>query len=388
MAPLIARRASIRFALAAFVGALAGGAVGLMIAWLAAGNGSYTAVAENLNAPRGLRPLSNGGLLIAEGGGRILELAPNREIRTIVDLLPSAHGYLEGGEYTSGPSAAAFSDGAYYFIVGEFRDKGFREAYRYIPGGVPERLTGQDPTGLRPPNELTNPYDFVFDSNGDLLISDAGLNAVLRVTRSGDLRKYADIPPLPDAAPPGLDSVPTGVARGPDRALYVGTLSGYPYPTGGASVYRLEDANGDGDAMDAGETSVYASGFTAVTDIAFDADGSLLATEFSSDLRRLVDEFGYERSADLPGRLVRWRGGAQPMEVVADGLDSPTAVAVGADGEIYVSEEFAGRVIRITNAPPSGRDALWPLVGALCGSVAATVAAYALRRRALAVGQR
>ena len=87
----------------------------------------------------------------------------------------------------------------------------------------------------------------------------------------------------------------------------------------------------------------------------------MLATEFSSDLRRLVDEFGYERSADLPGRLVRWRGGAQPMEVVADGLDSPTAVAVGADGEIYVSEEFAGRVIRITNVRPPGamRSGRW-----------------------------
>ena len=380
MAPLIARRSSVRFALAMFAGALAGGAIGLMIAWATAGGGSYSAVAENLNAPRGLRPLPNGGLLIAEGGGRILELAPNRELRTVVDLLPSARGYLEGGEYTAGPSAAALLNGVYYFIVGEFRDKGFREAYRYVPGGVPERLTGQDPTGLRPPNELTNPYDFDFDSNEDLLISDSGLNAVLRVTRSGDLRKYADIPPLPDSDPPGLDSVPTGVARGPDGALYVGTLSGYPYPPGGASIRRLEDVNGDGDAMDAGETTVYATGFTAVTDVAFDADGSLLATEFSSDLRRLVDELGYERSADLPGRLVRWRGAAQPMEVVADGLDSPTAVAVGADGGIYVSEEFAGRVVRIGSASPAGSGALWPLIGALAGAVAA-VAASALRRR-------
>ena len=105
--------------------------------------------------------------------------------------------------------------------------------------------------------------------------------------------------------------------------------------------------------------------------------------EFSSDLRRMVDEFGYERSAYLSGRLVRWRGGAQPMEVVADGLDSPTAVAVGADGEIYVSKEFAGRVVRITNAPPAGRDMRWSLGGTLVGGAAAAVAvaAYALRRR-------
>ena len=52
-------------------------------------------------------------------------------------------------------------------------------------------------------------------------------------------------------------------------------------------------------------------------------------------------------------------------------------VAVSADGGIYVSEQFAGRVIRIGDAPPAGRDARYPLVGALSGAAAA----YALRRR-------
>ena len=42
------------------------------------------------------------------------------------------------------------------------------------------------------------------------------------------------------------------------------------------------------------------------------------------------------------------------MEVVADGLDSPTAVAVDADGGVYVSEEFAGRVLRVGGASPGG----------------------------------
>ena len=49
-----------------------------------------------------------------------------------------------------------------------------------------------------------------------------------------------------------------------------------------------------------------------------------------------------ERAADFPGRLVRWRGGGEPVEVVADGLDSPTAVAVSADGGVYVSDGVDG----------------------------------------------
>ena len=47
--------------------------------------------------------------------------------------------------------------------------------------------------------------------------------------------------------------------------------------------------------------------FTAVTDVAFDIDGSLLVTEFSNDLATLND-VGYARSGEFPGRLVRWRG--------------------------------------------------------------------------------
>ena len=63
------------------------------------------------------------------------------------------------------------------------------------------------------------------------------------------------------------------------------------------------------------------------------------------------------------------------MEVVADGLDSPTAVAVSADGGVYVSEEFAGRVLRVGGASPNGLDSRYPLVGAALGAAGAVVAA-------------
>lgn len=92
----------------------------------------------------------------------------------------------------------------------------------------------------------------------------------------------------------------------------------------------------------------------------------------------MVDEFGYERSADFPGRLVRWRGGGEPVEVVADGLDSPTAVAVRTDSGVYISEEFAGRVLRVEGVSSSGLDSRYPLVGAALGAAGA---AYAMGRQ-------
>lgn len=377
--PLIPRR-SAAFLLLAAMGALLGGAVGFFALTATSGDEGTRSAATGLIAPRGLHPLPDGALLIAEGGGRILRLDPDGELQAVADQLPTATSTLYGGMYTIGPSGVTYVDGAYYFVVGEFREKGFREAYRYEPGGRPERLTGQDPVGLEPPNFLTNPYDLTVDPDGSLLVSDSGINAVLRVNIDGEVSRYVDIAPLAGVASTALDSVPTGLTRGPDGALYVGILSGHPYPEGAARVYRLEDRNGDGDAMDEAETTVYADGFTAVTDVAFDTDGSLLVLEMSNDLATL-DGIGYARSAEYPGRLVRWRGEGQEPEVVADGLFSPTALAVGADGDVFVSEEFAGRVVRIGGKGAAVPAFLWPLIGAFIGLASIVVAGVVLVNR-------
>ena len=368
------------FLLLAVAAAFLGGAAGFIAQAVASGNGDDRhAVADGLVAPRGLHPLPDGALLIAEGGGRILRLDPGGNLQTVADQLPTATSTLYGGMYMIGPSGVTYADGTYYFVVGEFREKGFREAYRYEPGGRPERLTGQDPIGLEPPNLLTNPYDLAIEPDGSLLVSDSGINAVLRVNTDGEVSRYVDIAPLTGVASTALDSVPTGLTRGPDGALYVGILSGHPYPQGAARVYRLEDRNRDGDAMDEGETTVYADGFTAVTDVAFDADGSLLVIEMSNDLATL-DDLGYARSAEYPGRLVRWQGEGQALEVVADDLFSPTALAVSVDGETFISEEFAGRVVRIGQGGPALPAGLYPVLGALAGLFAVVAARVALRK--------
>ena len=368
------------FLLLAVMAASLGGAVGFIALAVMSGDEGVSPVVTGLTAPRGLHPLPEGVLLIAEGGGRILRLDPDGELQTVADQLPTATSTLYGGMYTIGPSGVTYADGTYYFVVGEFREKGFREAYRYEPGGRPERLTGQDPIGLEPPNLLTNPYDLAIEPDGSLLVSDSGINAVLRVNTDGKVSRYVDIAPLAGVASTDLDSVPTGLTRGPDGALYVGILSGHPYPQGAARAFRLEDRNGDGDAMDEGETTVYAEGFTAVTDVAFDTDGSLLVLEMSNDLATL-DDIGYARSDEYPGRLVRWQGEGQALEVVADGLFSPTALAVSADGDVFVSEEFAGRVVRVGAGRAPLSVFLWSLVGALIGlALVILVARLVLRR--------
>ena len=55
--------------------------------------------------------------------------------------------------------------------------------------------------------------------------------------------------------------MPTSVVKGPDGAYYVGQLTGFPFPPGGANVWRVKPGH---------DPEVFKGGFTNIIDIAFD----------------------------------------------------------------------------------------------------------------------
>lgn len=196
----------------------------------------------------------------------------------------------------------------------------------------------------------TNPYALLSVPGGEY-VADAGGNSLLH-TRMGGGPHTSVVAVFPDRlvpAPPFLglpagamipmQAVPTCVAEGPDGALYVGQLTGFPFPPGGANVYRI-----DGD----GPPTVYASGFTNIIDIAFGPHGELFVLEISRN--GLLSE-------DPAGGLFRVPpGGGPAMELPAAGLIAPGGIAVGPDGALYVSNygvfPGAGEVIRLAPPPP------------------------------------
>lgn len=317
----------------------------LAAAVTACGGPSDRVVVDGLASPRGLTALEDGRLLVAElGAGRLLIVDGDGGVTVHADLLPRLEDGPEGAP--SGVSAAVVDGDTTYYIVGEARAKGHREVYALRPGESPRGLTGQDVMGTGPTQPLLNPYDLALLASGDLLVSDAGANVVWRVTRDGDVSLYADTGPIPYVTSQGrgeAEPVPTGMTTGPDGAVYLATLTGAPFPAGGAKVFRILDRNGDGDALDPGETEVYAVGFTTPTDVAFLPDGSLLVTEYSTDMAALASK-GYARSGEHPGRLVRWERGRR--SIAMSGLVGPTSVTV-LDGVAYVSEEYGGRVVAV-----------------------------------------
>ncbi len=307
-------------------------------------------VVAGLNAPRGLTPLDDGGLLISEvRGGRLLDMSPRSGLTTIQDGLPATLGG-PGGQYPTGVSAAVLVEDVLYYVVGEHRGRPFSTLYRLVLGEEPEFLAGGVQLGGMPATHITNPYDLVPAQDGGFYVSDSGYNAVLYVSAAGEVSDYALFADRPNPLypesdiHPRIDVVPVGMAFGPGGALYVASFTGFPYPRGAANIFRLEDANDDGDAADEGEVTVFAEGFSVATDLAFDGEGGLLVTEFSEDMAAFGGVYDREHARAAPGRLLRWRDG--DSQVVSEGFVSPTAVAI-VEGRVFVSEEFAGRVSEV-----------------------------------------
>lgn len=193
----------------------------------------------------------------------------------------------------------------------------------------------------------TNPYG-ILALPGKRVVADAGANALNEVAANGGVSTLAVFPDRMVEAPPFLelppgteipmDAVPTSVAIGPDGHYYVGQLTGFPFPVGGANIYRIP-AQG-------GVPEVYAEGFTAIIDVAFGADGSLYVLEIAKN--GLLNAFIFN---DWTGALIRVTSNGTRTEIAAGALFAPGGVAVGSDGTLYVTNNGifsgSGQVLRI-----------------------------------------
>ena len=178
---------------------------------------------------------------------------------------------------------------------------------------------------------------------GRRIVADAGANDLLRVGPFGGISTLAVFPERlvpPPGAPPGtppsfpMDAVPTSVVVGPDGAFYVSQLTGFPFPVGGARIYRVEPGGG--------APEIYAEGFTNVTDLAFGRDGSLYVLEIATN--GLL-------SMDRTGALKRVAPDGSQETVVSEGLEAPTGLAISRHGKIYISNNGdlagEGEVVRV-----------------------------------------
>ena len=335
----------------------------------------------------------------ASGAVTKIVLSNNSKSR-VVQGLPSVGG--EGSEGSSGPTDVAVADDGTIYVVNSLgadpneRDQAgdpitqlgtvwkqgpsastpsqFADIAAFERDNDPDKNEPRDPSDTEPTTD-SNPYALTMKSDGTLLVADAGGNDVLGVNSSGTVSLVSALPfqmvdPPPflvcqpgqtqDCVPPGqqipMQPVPTSIEVVPSDlpaplgtdTVYIGQLTGFPFPAGGANIYTVNSNSDPHDNLD-----VAYDNLTNVIDTAIGPDGTVYALEFASD--GLLDP-----NAQPALIQIRPDGTRKALLNGADGdLVAPGGVAVGPDGMVYVTNcalcgAGAGTVIKVD--PTKARD--------------------------------
>lgn len=362
-------------------------------------NKSFEILAESLDNPKGLTFAPDGSLYITEAGtggdgpsipapsgqgnlhygrsGAICKIE-NGTVQRVLTGLPSVA--FPDGSGAAGPHDIKFdADGKAYLLIGYAANPAFRESLGDTTLGTIVTLSLSNSTWssiaditnceaikkiASKDNEVaSNPLSLYVDSN-KLVIVDAGANSLFSINTDGsNLELIAAIPeriltnpifpgaksqnfdrghvPAPGAypqAPPqvSIQSVPTDVVKGADGAYYVCEFSGFPFPEGEANIYKISAS---------GELEVFASGFTQLIDMTFDAEGNLYVLQH-------MNQSGWKGKPD--GALIKIApNGERTTLIEGNGLEMPSALTIGPDGAFYIINRGGrpgiGQVIRIEN---------------------------------------
>jgi len=321
-----------------------------------------------------------------------------------VENLPSV-GSADSQEGSSGPTDVAVADDGTIYVVNSLgadpnqRDQAgdpitqlgtvwkkgpndaapsqFADIAAFERDNDPDKNEPRDPSDTEPTTD-SNPYAMTMKSDGTLLVADAGANDVVAVDDTGTVSLVSALPfrmvdpppfivcqpgqdPSTGCVPPGqqipMQPVPTAVEVVPAALpapvgtdnVYIGQLTGFPFPVGGANVYTV---NGNSDPHD--NLDVAYQNLTNIIDTAIAPDGTVYVLEFASN--------GLLDPNPQPALIqIRTDGTRKALLNGSDGdLVAPGGVAVGPDGMVYVTNcalcgGTAGTVIQVD--PTKSRDA-------------------------------
>ncbi len=300
-------------------------------------------IASELRSPRQLFYDGEGTLYIAEAGlagdsqlqvdpenivnagltSRVSAVDAQGTYSVLVPGLPSIQ-VRPGDNGLRGAQAIYVTDDAYWVGIGETPVGLFglslfrrvleidRETWRI------NRMidTAAGAAALRQPDPeavSSDPVDLALSPDGLLYIADAGCNCVWTWRPSVGLLPFAtwDIDDNP---------VPTSIDFGPDGDVYVGFLSGFPFPTEGS---RIERWSPEGELVETFE------GLTLVTDVLVDDEGTIYAVEHAAG-------FGDQGFIPDSGRVVMVSSESGVIPII-EGLRTPYGLAQAPDGSLVVS---------------------------------------------------
>ena len=346
---------------AAAAGVLSCPLVGVGAPAFAAASGTVTQVASGLDNPRSLVFASDGRLYVADsgrGGSECPSQATGPEGQQCAGLTGAivrivngrAEVVVPGFVSVASPQGAAASGIAGLAAQGDALLAQIGLSSQQVPPGFSASLGGElrrtlghtvrvdvatqtvrlvaDPGGaafvwtnghksLNPDFPDANPYAVGLGPDGGALVIDAGANTVTSIARG-----TSTVRRLMPSFGTG-DAVPTCMAVGPDRALYIGTLGAGGNKPGAARIYRFAPG---------GPLTVWRTGFTTVTGCGFDRAGNFYATELQTA------GLNPGPNGDPKGALVKVTPGGTRTVLGVGSLFYPQGFALAPDGRsVYLS---------------------------------------------------
>jgi hypothetical protein len=315
-----------------------------------------TVFASGFNNPRGLKFGPDGYLYVAEGGlggltstrgqcdsvvgptgpytggmtGRISRVDRSGVRTTLAENLPSSQTSPAIGSLVSGVADVAFIKNTLYAVLaGAGCSHGVpgtpNAVIRVSHGGKWSIVADLSMFQMTHPVVHPNADDFEPDGtwysmirvDDDLYAVEPNHGELDRIDPDGGkIRRVADI-----SASQG-HIVPTAVAYR-DGYFYVGNLRTFPIVEGSSSIYRISRQ---------GNVDVWATGFTTILGLDFDSKGRLYVLENTTGNPFPTPGTGVVLRLDKPAE----------RDTIATGLFLPTALTVGPDGDLYVSNKGFG----------------------------------------------
>ena len=340
--------------------------------------------------------------LCAGANGSVLKIGTDGKKETFLDNLTSI-GLVPSGEQAAGPADFKFdSKGNAYLLTGVAGDPTKRDTVLKAPDLgklfkvdlISKALTpiadfagyeakyNPDGTDL-----ISNPYALAIKGDNAFVV-DGGGNTIYKVALDGsgikDVKAFSELsvklttdqfPKLPEGTvdptggaplPPGYtqaanglpvsnQSVPTGITLAPDGTFTVSEYSYFPYPEGAARIWSVDEnltTTGLGVNNSPVTGTEIANGFTQLTGVAYDSEGSLYALQHINSSEWKEIQQGGVITGDISGSIFKIaKDGTRSTIWSGQGLEAASGLIFGPDGNLYTSNRArlagTGQVIKI-----------------------------------------